>query len=95
MKMLIGKGVEADDVFAVLLDEFKHLYYELLNGNGMSIVSEYERLLLGYGKRRLYKDSDGEFYAVIEGVSPIGQLILRRDDGNLLRYSFKEVEQLV
>ena len=95
MKMLIGKGVEADDVFAVLLDEFKHLYYELLNGNGMSIVSEYERLLLGYGKRRLYKDSDGEFYAVVEGVSPIGQLILKRDDGTLLRYSFKEVEQLV
>lgn len=95
MKMLLGKEVEADDVFAVLLDEFKHLYYELLNGNGMSIVSEYERLLLGYGERRLYKDSDGEFYAVIEGVSPIGQLILKRDDGNLLRYSFKEVEQLV
>lgn len=95
MKMLLGKEVAVDDVFAVLLDEFKHLYYELMNGNGMSIVSEYERLLLGYGERRLYKDSDGEFYAVVEGVSPIGQLILKRDDGTLLRYSFKEVEQLV
>ena len=95
MKMLLGKEVAVDDVFVVLLDEFKHLYYELLNGNGMSIVSEYERLLLGYGERRLYKDSDGEFYAVVEGVSPIGQLILKRDDGTLLRYSFKEVEQLV
>lgn len=95
MKMLLGKEVATDDVLEVLLDEFKGFYNELLCGNVAPIVSEYERLLLGYGEHRLYKDSNGEFYAVIEGVSPIGQLLLRRNDGTLLRYSFKEVEQFV
>ena len=95
MKMLLGKEVATDDVLEVLLDEFKGLYNELLCGNVAPIVSEYERMLLGYGEHRLYKDSNGEFYAVIEGVSPIGQLLLRRNDGTLLRYSFKEDEQFV
>ena len=95
MKMLIGKELATDDVLTVLIDEFKELYDELLFGNRDVFVSRYERLLLGYGERRLYKDSNGEFYAVIEGVDPSGQLLLRHDDGALLRYRFKEVEQFV
>ena len=95
MKMLLGKECSRSEVLAVILDEFDRLYEELLCGNMDMLATEYRRLLLGYGERRHYRDANGGFYAVIEGVEFTGQLLLRRDDGVLVSYCFKEVEQLL
>lgn len=42
-----------------------------------------------------YRDRDGEFMAAIETVEPDGHLMLRRADGRLSRYAFKEVEFVI
>ena len=39
-----------------------------------------------------YRDTQGTFRAAIEGIEPDGHLVLRRADGTLSRYAFKEVE---
>ena len=95
MKMLLGKEYSCSEVLAVILDEFGNLYEELLRGNMDMLAAEYRRLLLGYGERRYYRDANGGFFAVIEDVEFSGQLLLRRDDGVLVSYCFKEVEQLL
>ena len=45
------------------------------------------------GVRRTFRYPDGSLtHAVIEGVRPTGELILRHDDGALREYLFKEIE---
>lgn len=93
MKMLLGNDVSVEDVMRDVLCNFSHYYSEMRWGCKEAISAEYRELLLGLGEQRNYVDTDGAFTAVIEGVEPTGHLLLRRSDGTLSRYAFKEVEQ--
>ena len=93
MKMLLGRDVSVEDVMRDVLCNFSHYYSEMRWGCKEAISAEYRELLLGLGEQRKYVDADGAFTAVIEGVDPTGHLLLRRSDGTLSRYAFKEVEQ--
>lgn len=42
-----------------------------------------------------FEDADSRFRASIETVEPDGRLVLRRDDGCLSRYAFKEVSYII
>lgn len=95
MKMLLGKDVPVDDALASVLGSFERCYRMLLCGDSGAIAREYNSLLLGLGERHRFSDSDGRFTAVIESVEPTGHLLLRRSDGTLSRYAFKEVEQMM
>lgn len=93
MKMLLGKEVPVDSVLDDFLCCFSHYRSRLLYGCREALSAEYSGLLLGLGEERTYIDSNGPFPAVMEGVEPTGHLLLRRNDGTLSRYMFKEVEQ--
>lgn len=93
MKMLLGKDVHVEDVLRDVLCIFNRYYSEMRWGCKDAISAEYRELLSGFGEQREYVDAVGAFTAVIEGVEPTGHLLLRRSDGTLLRYAFKEVEQ--
>ena len=93
MKMLLGRDIPVEDVLRDVLCHFNHYYNELRWGNKKAISAEYRELLLGLGEQREFIDSCGSFTATIEGVEPCGRLLLRRSDGSLSRYCFKEVEQ--
>lgn len=95
MKMLLGKDVPMEDVLRDVLCLFNRYYRELRWGRKETISAEYSELLLGIGEQREYVDAEGAFTAVMEGVEPTGHLLLRRSDGTLSRYAFKEVEQLL
>lgn len=95
MRMLLGNDVAVDNTLVSVLGSFEHYYRMLLGGESEAITREYRSLLLGFGEERRYIDAGGEFTAVIEGVEPTGALLLRRCDGTLSRYMFKEVEQLM
>ena len=65
---------------------------DLVNGGRYDeIKAEYMKNLYrrigSYG----YVDAEGEFYARIEDVDRNGHILLRRDDGTLSEYEFKEV----
>lgn len=94
MKMLLGREVKVDEVLDTVLDCFSHCYSEM-KLNPEYVVAEYNSLLLGLGKECLFSNAEGEFSAVIEGVEPMGAILLRRTNGTLSRYAFKEVEQIV
>lgn len=95
MKMLLGKDISVDDVLRDVLCIFSNYYAEMRWGNPGSIATEYQALLLGFGELCRFVDSTGSFEAVIEGVENDGHLLVRRSDGVLSRYAFKEVEQLL
>lgn len=93
MKMLLRKDIPVEGVLCDVLCLFNRYYGEVRWGCKESIAAEYRELLLGFGEQREYVDAEGTFTAVMEGVEPTGHLLLRRSDGTLSRYAFKEVEQ--
>lgn len=68
--------------------------YELLeSGRKAEIQHLYRERMYRLGERHPYCLADGTlFEAAIEGVRPSGELLLRRSDGTLGEYRFKEVE---
>ena len=92
MKMLRGATFDVDEVLAALLDAFSH-YYALLQSGGREILAaEYKSCLLGYKKIMRYRDASSLFDAEIVDVASDGYLVLKRADGSLSTYAFKEVE---
>ena len=93
MKMLLGKEITVDDVMCDVIECFSRYYAGICTGEADTIATEYKELLLGIGEERHFVDAQGPFMATIEGTEPDGHLLLRRSDGTLSRYAFKEVEQ--
>lgn len=95
MKILLGRPIEKDELLDTLLNSFIY-FYEKLNTNEFDYIhSSYKRLLLGIGEKRLYIDANGPFESVIEDVEPDGHLLVRRSNGTLCRYAFKEIQQII
>ena len=95
MKNLLHRTLDREEVLARLLRSFGY-YYEILSAGDYDVLhAAYKDALLGFGERRLYADADGTFEGVIEEVEPTGYLLVRRNDGSLSRYAFKEVQQIV
>lgn len=95
MKMLQGRDFVVENVLSTILEQFERYYAELCCGNSGFLSSEYIRLLLGVNEKRTFIDATGTFSGVIEGVERDGHLLVRHDSGELLCYSFKEIEQLL
>lgn len=57
-----------------------------------NLHEEYKNSLWRNGEQHKYKDSEGLFEGTIEDVEPAGRLLIRKSDGRLFSYAFKEVE---
>ncbi len=80
-----------------ILDGFlSHLmirYAALEQGDTALLQRDYHTRLYRLGESHCYRLPDGRLFdAVLEGVRPSGELLLRQDDGMLGEYLFKEVE---
>ena len=93
MKMLQGRNFVTDEILETVIGCFERYYAELCKGNAEAITAQYTALLLGLNERCCYIDAAGPFEGVIEGVENDGHLLVRRSDGVLSRYAFKEIEQ--
>lgn len=92
---LTGRTTPTADVLDCLTDRIAH--YAAMVDSG-----QYERLhnlYLGTLYRReglyRYRDAGGEFMATTATVRPEGPLVLRRADGRLSEYEFKEVKFII
>jgi len=59
-----------------------------------SLNNKYLKHMYRYGVPHTYRDSESTFTAVITGISEYGQLLLKKDDGTIKVYGFKEVHYL-
>jgi len=70
-------------------------YYALLrNGGDMKIDKEFISALYLMNKSHLFRSDEEIFNGVITGVNEIGQLQIRKEDGRIAEFHFKEVEFL-
>lgn len=88
---ITGRETDRVALLADILRRFERHYRSLCRGGYAALHSLYiERLYHGTGLHR-FRDAAGEFEAEICGVSPLGLLSLRKTDGRVGEYAFKEV----
>lgn len=71
-------------------------YGQLERGEKEALQRDYRGRMYRLGERHTYRLPDGTLFdAVLEGVRPTGELLLRRDDKSLGAYLFREVEFVI
>lgn len=92
---IIGKDYPKDVLLRGIMSRFVECYALLLNGGKEEIVRRYHEHLYRRNGYHRYQDAGGEFEAEIQEVQPDGILVLRRSDGGVSRYEFKEVKFII
>ncbi len=92
LKTLTNKHFDTDLVLSQILSGINQ-YYSLLKAGGFErIDQEFISVLYRLNERHSFRADDGVFEGEIIGVNEIGQLQIRRLDGRILEFHFKEVE---
>ena len=92
---LLGHDVERRFVLEAIIDGFTRRYELIQRGTFAPIADEYRAALYRRTSFHPFRDADGSFEAEIADVELSGHLVLRRPDGLLSRYAFKEVSFLL
>lgn len=95
LKMLTKEHWDCDLVLSEILSGIDWYYKLLKNKEFVGINREFESVLFRMNEIHSYRTDDDEFQGEILGVNGIGQLIIRKTDGQLLEFHFKEVEFLI
>lgn len=90
----INKELNCSELLLVLCECIDKWYTVLRQGNVDTINESYHYSLYQQGIVSGYRDKDGEYNGVIEGVNAIGQLQIKPLSAPLKTYHFKEVEFL-
>lgn len=92
LALLTGRDYDREEVLASIMQHFQVYYAMLQDGQEEAVRQLYmEHLYRRKGMHR-YRDVRGEFLAEMAGVEPTGHLLLRFEDGNVVRYELKEVQ---
>ena len=95
LKQITGMEHDRQEILQTILEKLNKYYLLLKESGEEEIYHRYKQHL--YRKEGLHRfsDADGEFKASIQGVEPDGFLVLKKEDGTLKRYAFKEVAFLI
>ncbi|PWE01163.1 biotin--[acetyl-CoA-carboxylase] ligase [Marinilabilia rubra] len=92
VKLNSGKELPLSRVFREILEAIIEHYDLMLSENSMNITRDYFSHLYRKNEMGRYRDTKGEFKAEIKDIDKAGYLFLKRENGEISRYAFKEVE---
>lgn len=92
LKMISDEEYPLENILIQILEQLEIRFAQLLAGCTNTITHIYFDKLYRREGYFTYKDVNGEFMAKIEEVKDMGFLILKRKDGTLSEYAFKEVQ---
>ena len=96
MAQLAGRPFDRAEVLETFLAKCRVRYGQLEQGEEALLQEEYRRRMYRLGERHRYRiPGRGECEAMIEGVRPTGELLLRHADGSPGEYLFGEIEFVV
>lgn len=91
LAQITGCDISREALLTEILQHFERYYRQLQGGDFHTVHEAYSRRLYRREGFHPYRDAGGAFEAEIVSVSPTGFLTLRRWDGSLRPYAFKEV----
>lgn len=91
LSCITGETYHLDSIFREIIEQLKSYYDLLLTNKTEEIKNKYQQALFRNEGYHLYKDETSEFLAKIERIEPNGELILKKDNGEIKGYFFKEV----
>lgn len=94
LKMLNGLEYDTDQVLNEILSGINGYYSALKEGLSEKIDSEFVSVMYGLHELRDFRTETEIFSGEIIGVNEIGQLQIKKQDGKVLQFHFKEVEFL-
>ncbi len=95
LSQVTGRDIDREELLQTLLARFAW-YLGLVNSGSYDDIHRlYAASLYRREGMHAYRDATGGFMAAIERVEPDGRLVLRKADGELKEYLFKEVEHVI
>ena len=90
LKNITGQEHNRDILLRDILERF-YIYYNKVQDSPQEVVRRYHEHLYRRTGLHTYADKDGTFQAEIVSVAENGIITLRRNDGTLSHYEFKEL----
>lgn len=91
LRQIVGHDISREAVLECFVRHFMHGIQLLEDGRYEEIERDFTMRLYRRTGWHRYRDGDGEFLAEFVGIAPSGTLTLRKSDGTLHSYAFKEV----
>ena len=95
LKIITGSDYDRDLIFRSVCQKIEARYEMLKSGKKESLMADYKGALYRMLRWHRFRDSGGEFTGMIEDVTPSGLLVVRRKEGIVKQYAFKEIEYLI
>jgi BirA family biotin operon repressor/biotin-[acetyl-CoA-carboxylase] ligase len=95
LKMILGKELNINDCLHALCNTLESRYLQLKSGQVEKINEDYLRSLFRYGEFHEYENSREKFKAKITAIADDGKIFLKRDNGLIEKYDFKEMKFLI
>ncbi len=95
LAILTGSNHDLARITRELTEWLDTRYRMVTGGEWMRLADEYHRALFRRGEWHSYTDSNGIFRGMIESVRNDGMLMMRREDGTVMEYAFKEVDYIL
>jgi len=94
LRLLTNQHFDCEKILCEVLSEINAYYNRLRQNEVGKIDQEFIAVLYWLNEKHSFKSEDEIFEGEIVGVNEIGQLQIRKTDGRILEFHFKEVEFL-
>lgn len=91
LAQILGAESDRKEILNQLICSMEQYLRKVSEGQFDDIHTLYQQKLYRANGSHRYRDNNGEFRAKIESIKPNGHLMLKREDGTLREYAFKEV----
>ena len=95
LSQIVGHEVDRNTLLETILHRFQGYLQTVNRGDYDKIDALYFARLYRKTGQHAYQDAGGRFLAEVHAVEPDGHFVLRREDGMLSRYAFKEVKFVI
>jgi len=92
LRMVTGTNCDLDLLLKNVCESIEIRYNALNNGYRNALTRDYKNALYRYCRWHDFTDAEGKFTGMIEDVTESGLLVIRKKDGIIKEYAFKEVQ---
>jgi BirA family biotin operon repressor/biotin-[acetyl-CoA-carboxylase] ligase len=94
LQLLTNQHYNCEIILSEILSGIDGYYALLRQGEEETIDQEFISVLYRLNEKHYYKAEEEIFEGEIIGVNELGQLLIRKNEGEVLQFHFKEVEFL-